>query len=129
MGTVDQQVGTVDQQVETADQQVGTADQQVGTVDQQVGTADQQVGTVDQQVGTVDQQVGTVDQQVGTADQQCRQLITEVFKDLATEFVEWKSHDSSSLTNQHLVVTSCHACELSTVDRLADSVISTRKRL
>ena len=53
---------------------------------------------------------------------------TEVFKDLATEFVERKSHDSSSLTNQHLVVTSCHACELSTVDRLADSVIS-RQRL
>ena len=55
---------------------------------------------------------------------------TEVFKDLATEFVERKSHDSSSLTNQRLVhvVTSCHACELSTVDRLADSVIS-RQRL
>ena len=49
---------------------------------------------------------------------------TEVFKDLATEFVERKSHDSSSLTNQRLVITSCHACELSTVDRLADSVIS-----
>ena len=30
---------------------------------------------------------------------------TEVFKDLATEFVERKSHDSSSLTNQRLVVT------------------------
>ena len=38
---------------------------------------------------------------------------TEVFKDLATEFVERKSHDSSSLANQRLVVTSCHACELS----------------
>ena len=43
---------------------------------------------------------------------------TEVFKDLATEFVERKSHDSSSLTNQRIVVTSCHACELRTVDRL-----------
>ena len=40
---------------------------------------------------------------------------TEVFNDLATEFVERKSHDSTSLTNQRLVVTSCHACELSTV--------------
>ena len=48
---------------------------------------------------------------------------TEVFRDLATEFVERKSHDSSSLTNQRIVVSSCHACELRTVDRLADSVI------
>ena len=48
---------------------------------------------------------------------------TEVFKDLATEFVEQKSHDSSSLTNQRIVVTSCHACELRAVDRLADSVV------
>ena len=39
---------------------------------------------------------------------------TEVFKDLATEFVERKSHDSSSLTNQRIVVTS-HAYELRTV--------------
>ena len=53
--------------------------------------------------------------------------VTEVFKDLATEFVERKSHDSSSLTNQRLVITSCHACELSTVDRLADSVISKQR--
>ena len=46
-------------------------------------------------------------------------VATEVFKDLATEFVERKSHDSSSLTNQRIVVTSCrHACELRTVDRL-----------
>ena len=31
--------------------------------------------------------------------------------DLATGFVEQKSDDSSSLTNQR-IVTSCHACEL-----------------
>ena len=49
-------------------------------------------------------------------------LATAVFRDLATEFVERKSHDSSSLTNQRVVVTSCNACELHTVDRLADSV-------
>ena len=44
-------------------------------------------------------------------------MVTEVFRDLATEFVERKSHDSSSLTNQRIVVTSC---EVRTVDRLAD---------
>ena len=47
---------------------------------------------------------------------------------LNTEFVERKSHDSTSLTNQRLVVTSCHACELFTVDRQADSSIP-RQRL
>ena len=36
-------------------------------------------------------------------------FLTEVFKDLTTEFIERKSHDSSSLTNQRIVVTSCRA--------------------
>ena len=37
------------------------------------------------------------------------------YKDLASEFVKRKSHDSSSPTNQRIVVTSCHACKLRTV--------------
>ena len=49
---------------------------------------------------------------------------TEAFRDLATEFVERKSHDSSSLTDHHLVVTmhASYTVILQALDSVAVSV-------